>query len=67
MDSFIPVIEKRTLQKGKEAIVNWSGRILNVKGYSIKGDTREEIETRLEEKSRQLNKLKSDEKKDRRK
>jgi hypothetical protein len=49
-------MEKKTVENGKQVI--WTGRILNLSGYTIKGDTREEIENRLTEKARQLNKLK---------
>jgi hypothetical protein len=60
LESYVPVMEKKTVSHGKEKIVAWTGRILNLSGYSIKGDTREEIENRLTEKARQLNKLKQD-------
>jgi hypothetical protein len=42
--NYIPVIEKITTRNGKEEIVEWKGRIINVHGFKAADPSREVVE-----------------------
>lgn len=45
--NYIPVIEKITTREGKEKIIEWKGRILNVPGFKTINTSRDIVENTI--------------------
>jgi hypothetical protein len=45
--NYIPVIEKITTKDGKEKVVEWKGRIINVPGFKTTDTSRDVVENTI--------------------